>query len=79
LVDSEGEEVMSDELFEVVDSSGLTDADWAQINKLRAAYKTGGKKGVTSVAFCDRWQLVDFRYAPFATVFLSRCNMSRRA
>jgi hypothetical protein len=33
----------TDEL-EVVDSSGLMDADWAEINKLRNAYKEGGRK-----------------------------------
>ena len=37
---------MSNEPFEVVDTSGLTDADWALINKLRAAYETGGKKAL---------------------------------
>jgi hypothetical protein len=34
---------MADDPFEVVDSSGLTDADWAEINKLQQAYKEGGK------------------------------------
>jgi hypothetical protein len=34
---------MADDPFEVVDSSRLTDADWAQINKLQRAYKEGGK------------------------------------
>ena len=28
---------------------------------------------------CVRWLPVNFRYAPFATEFVSRCNMSRRA
>ena len=43
---------MSDEPFEVVDSSGLTDADWAEINKLKKAYETGGQKAL-SKAFDD--------------------------
>jgi hypothetical protein len=30
--------------FEVQDTSGLTDVDWAEINKLRKAYKRGGRK-----------------------------------
>ena len=34
---------MVDDPFEAVDSSGLTDADWAEINKLKRAYKEGGK------------------------------------
>lgn len=29
---------------EIVDTSNLTDADWAEINKLRQAYETGGQK-----------------------------------
>ena len=32
--------------FEVQDTSGLTDADWAEINKLRKTYKRGGRKAV---------------------------------
>jgi hypothetical protein len=28
----------------IEDTSGLTDADWAEINKLRRAYDTGGDK-----------------------------------
>jgi hypothetical protein len=35
-----------DEPFEVVDSEGLTDADWAEINKLQHAYREGGKKNL---------------------------------
>jgi hypothetical protein len=35
---------MSNFDFEIVDSSHLTDADWAEINKLKKAYETGGKK-----------------------------------
>jgi len=38
---------MSDnEPFEVVDSSGLTDADWAEINRLQRVYKEGGKEAL---------------------------------
>ena len=32
--------------FEVQDTSGLTDADWAEINKLRKAYEAGSRKAV---------------------------------
>jgi 3-oxoacyl-[acyl-carrier-protein] synthase III len=32
--------------FEIQDTSGLTDADWAEINKLRNAHKKGGAKAV---------------------------------
>jgi hypothetical protein len=32
--------------FEVQDTSGLTDADWAEINKLQKAYETGGRKAI---------------------------------
>ena len=32
--------------FEIQDTSGLTDADWAEINKLRNAYKSGGSKAL---------------------------------
>jgi hypothetical protein len=35
-----------DEPFEVVDSSGLTDADWSEINKLQKAYQEGGQKAL---------------------------------
>ena len=38
--------------FEIQDTSGLTDADWAEINKLRNAYKSGGSKALSlSTAF----------------------------
>lgn len=30
--------------LEIQDTSGLTDADWTEINKLRNAHKNGGKK-----------------------------------
>jgi hypothetical protein len=30
-----------------VDSSHLTDADWAELNKLRQAYKTGGQRALS--------------------------------
>jgi hypothetical protein len=38
---------MSDEPFEVVDPSDLTDADWAEINKLKKAYEIGGQKALS--------------------------------
>jgi hypothetical protein len=30
--------------LEIQDTSGLTDSDWVEINKLRNAYKNGGRK-----------------------------------
>lgn len=30
----------------IKDTSGLTDADWAVINRIRAAYKAGGQAGL---------------------------------
>ena len=30
----------------IQDTTGLTDADWAEINKLRKTYKRGGRKAV---------------------------------
>ena len=35
-----------DDPFEVVDPSGLSDADWAEINKLQRVYKEGGKRAL---------------------------------
>lgn len=37
---------MAEDPFEVVDSTGLTDADWAEINKLRKAYAKDGMSGL---------------------------------
>ena len=37
----------ADEAFEVVDSSHLTDADWAEINKLNATWRNGGKDALS--------------------------------
>jgi hypothetical protein len=37
-----------DEPFEVVDSIGLTDADWTEINRLQGAYRRGGKKALNA-------------------------------
>jgi len=36
-----------DDALEVVDSFHLTDADWAEINKLKRAYETGGMKALS--------------------------------
>jgi len=36
------ETIMRDDPFEIANSSGLTDADWAEINKLRQTYDRGG-------------------------------------
>jgi hypothetical protein len=33
--------------LEVVDTSGLTDADWAEINRLKGLYETGGRKALS--------------------------------
>ncbi len=33
--------------LQIQDTSGLTDADWAEINKLRNAYKSGGDKALS--------------------------------
>ena len=38
---------MSDSDFEIADTSGLTDADWAEINKLRRIWETKGTKALT--------------------------------
>ena len=38
---------MADEPFEVEDSTGLTDADWTEINRLKQAYKSGGQKALS--------------------------------
>ena len=35
------------EPFEVVDPGGLTDADWAEINKLKRAYESGGSEALS--------------------------------
>ncbi len=34
--------------MEVVDTTGLTDADWAEINKLKKAYDAGGQKALSA-------------------------------
>ena len=33
--------------FEVADPSSLTDADWAELNKLKDAWAKGGKRGLS--------------------------------
>ena len=40
-----------DEELGIEDTSGLSDADWVEINKLRDAYRTGGQK-----ALRDAWR-----------------------
>jgi hypothetical protein len=35
-------------LDDIKDPSELTDADWAEINKLRAAYETGGQEALSA-------------------------------
>ncbi len=39
---------VADEPFEVADSSGLTDADWAEINRLRRIYARDGKAALSN-------------------------------
>ena len=36
-----------EESIEVLDTSGLTDADWTEINKLRRAHEDGGQDGLS--------------------------------
>jgi hypothetical protein len=38
---------MGDEDFEVEDPSGLTDADWAEINRLKRTLEEGGQKALS--------------------------------
>ena len=40
---------MTDKPFdlEVVDPSGLTDANWAEINRLKSLYETGGRNALS--------------------------------
>jgi hypothetical protein len=33
--------------FEVQDATHMTDADWAELNKLKAAYESGGEKALS--------------------------------
>ena len=33
--------------LEVVDPSGLTDADWVEINRLKSLYETGGRNALS--------------------------------
>ena len=49
-----------DEELGIGDTSGLSDADWVEINKLRDAYRTGGQK-----ALRDAYKLRD---GPIRTV-----------
>ena len=34
--------------LEVVDTSGLTDADWAEINRLKSLYETDGRNALSN-------------------------------
>jgi hypothetical protein len=36
--------------LEVVDTTGLTDADWAEINNLKKAYDAARRRGIVSSA-----------------------------
>jgi hypothetical protein len=40
--------MMPKDHLEVVDTTGLTDADWAQVNRLKAAYDAGGPKAFSA-------------------------------
>ena len=33
--------------LEIVDASGLTDGDWAEINRLKSLYETGGRNALS--------------------------------
>ena len=55
---------------QLVEISNLTDADWAEINKLRQAYARGGRDGFEK-AFDDlykrndiHWMKIAFAYYP---------------
>jgi|SRR5215469_1294741 len=47
--------------LEVQDTSGLTDADWFEINKLRKAHKKGGRKAFANAL--DRLAKDPIRFA----------------
>jgi hypothetical protein len=47
--------------LEIQDTSGLTDADWAEINKLRNARKKGGRKAFANAL--DRLAKDPIRFA----------------
>jgi hypothetical protein len=41
------------EPLEVVDSSGLTDGDWAKINRFRHLHESGDSKALSKAAFAE--------------------------
>jgi hypothetical protein len=45
---------MEHKLLHVVDSSGLTDVDWAAVNRVNRAYEAGGID-----SFCDELEKLD--------------------
>jgi len=61
---------MSDEPFKVVDPSGLTDADWVEINKLKAAYASGGERALDK-AMGELAEHHPIRYCAVLAAFLS--------
>jgi hypothetical protein len=64
----------NDEPLEVVDSSGLTDDDWAKINRLRDLYESGGPKAL-SKAFRELAEADPIKYVHIMGAFFP--NMIR--
>jgi hypothetical protein len=53
--------------FDVVDPEGLTDADWAEINKLKRAYESGGTKALSKAM--DELASDEIRYMTVMAAF----------
>ncbi len=58
----------ADDAFEVVDLSHLTDADWAEINKLNATWRNGGQNAL-SKALGDLADADPIRYTSVIAAF----------
>jgi hypothetical protein len=57
-----------------------THIDWSRSEAKRGAPQPSRcPSWVMSVALCDRWLPIDFRYSRFATEVMRRCKMTRRA
>jgi hypothetical protein len=54
-------------LDDIKDPSELTDADWAEINKLRAAYETGGQERYRPRS--TNWPMIPFVLSPSSPLF----------
>jgi len=67
---------------QLVDTNDLTDADWAEINKIRQAYAKRGQKGFERAldALCKRdplsWLRVVLAYYPTAVREIMRDNLA---